>query len=544
MKSLIFTFSVLFGIGSTFAQNERYLTEIFTDSDIEVTNNLTYGSNVNYMPASIGGNDPADIGAAIAAIMGGADLDTLLNFIDLKMDIYQPKQTVDTVSERPVILYIHTGNFLPPPANGGPTGSKDDLMAVELCTQMAKRGYVAIAANYRHGWNPLLPDEEDRTKGLLNAVYRAIHDIKQAVRFTKSEASTYNIDKDKIALFGMGSGGYVALAYTTLDDPQELYLDKFVGTDTVPFIDTVLSGPISGIGGLLNAYQANGENDEVHACINTGGALADTSWLEQGDVPMIAFQTIRDPFAPFEQGVVKVPTTNGSVVEAFGANTFIKMANNYGNNDVYRNLSISDSYTTAAESRYGMTYQYFLPVPNDSIQVKEDMDGMFPFLLPLAASRFENQGSPWDWWDPNSTIAQTVVAVVGGIDITAHMAASQSNPDMSETKCKTYLDTVQNYLQPRLVLSLGLPNNIGLNEIEVSGLQAFPNPTKDNLNIVSNEVIDELFIYDISGKMVKKLLSINKNHLIVPRNNTENGVYFVKVISKNGHSSTLKISWN
>ncbi len=539
MKSIIFTFSVLLGLSASYAQDDRYLTEVFTDSEIEITTNVTYGSNVNFMPASAGGNDPADLGAAIAAIMGGASLDTLVNFIDLKMDIYQPKQTVDTLTERPVILYIHTGNFLPPAVNGSPTGSKDDLMAVELCTQMARRGYVAIAASYRHGWNPLLPDEEDRTKGLLNAVYRAIHDIKQAVRYTKSEAGTYNIDKNKIALFGMGSGGYVALAYSTLDEPEELLLDKFIGTDTIPFVNTTISGPISGIGGLLNAYTSNGETDEIHACVNTGGALADTSWLAVGDVPMIAFQTIRDPFAPFEEGIVKVPTTNGSVVEAFGANTFISLANSYGNNDVFRDKNISDIYTSAAELHYGMKYAYFLPAPNDSILVKEDMDGMYPFLLPLGASRFANQGSPWDWWDPTSAIA--LVEVAPGI--TTHMAASVSNPDMSETKCKTYFDTIQNYLQPRLVLSLDLPNNIGLEEQEIAGLQAFPNPIKNNLTIRSDETIEAIFIYDISGKMVKKLLSLDKNYLIVPRNDIESGVYFVKIIAENGNSSTLKLSW-
>ncbi len=539
MKSLIFTFSVLFGLSSLVAQNDRYLTEVFSESDIEISANVIYGSNVNYMPASVGGNDPADIGAAVAAILGGASLDTLLNFVDLKMDIYQPKQTVDTLSERPVILYIHTGNFLPPAVNGSPMGSKDDLMAIELCTQMAKRGYVAIAANYRHGWNPLLPSEEDRTKGLLNAVYRAIHDIKQAVRFTKSEATTYNIDKNKIALFGMGSGGYVALAYSTLDDPQELYLDKFVGTDTVPFIDTLLSGPISGIGGLLNAYIANGESDEIHVCVNTGGALADTSWLEQGDVPMIAFQTIRDPFAPFGEGIVKVPTTNGSVVEAFGANIFIDLANSYGNNDVFRDKNISDVYTSAAEVRYGMSYEYFLPAPNDSIHVKENMDGMYPFLFPLAESRFKNQASPWDWWDPTSPASLVEVAP----DFTTHMASLLSNPDMSETKCKTYLDTIQNYLQPRLVLSLELPNNIGITEYEMTGLEAFPNPVKNNLNIRSEETIKDIIIYDISGKMVRQLLSIDKKSLNLSRDNIENGVYLIKVIAHNGNSSTLKISW-
>ena len=71
------------------------------------------------------------------------------------MDIYQPPAS-DTETSRPTFIYIHTGNFLPPLYNGGITGDKIDSSAVNVCKQMAKRGYVAVSINYRLGWNPFI----------------------------------------------------------------------------------------------------------------------------------------------------------------------------------------------------------------------------------------------------------------------------------------------------------------------------------------------------------------------------------------------------
>ena len=59
------------------------------------------------------------------------------------MDIYEPEG--DTLSNRPVIIFIHTGSFF------SGTNELDDV--VDLSISAAKRGYVAISINYRLGLN-------------------------------------------------------------------------------------------------------------------------------------------------------------------------------------------------------------------------------------------------------------------------------------------------------------------------------------------------------------------------------------------------------
>ena len=62
-----------------------------------------------------------------------------------KMDIYTPDG--DTVTNRPVILYLHGGAFY--------AGEKGSVDCVDFCTSYAKKGYVAISANYRLAANAL-----------------------------------------------------------------------------------------------------------------------------------------------------------------------------------------------------------------------------------------------------------------------------------------------------------------------------------------------------------------------------------------------------
>jgi hypothetical protein len=56
---------------------------------------------------------------------------------DLTMDIYEPSG--DDVTDRPVVVLLHTGTFLPAIANGQATGDKSDNTLVELCTRLAKK---------------------------------------------------------------------------------------------------------------------------------------------------------------------------------------------------------------------------------------------------------------------------------------------------------------------------------------------------------------------------------------------------------------------
>ena len=179
------------------------------------------------------------------------------------------------------------------------------------------------------------------------------------VRVLKADASNLGIDPNRVVLFGEGSGGYVALAYVTLDKWAEVEIPKFINpATTTSFVDSNLVGNIEGLGGNLNLYVGNGQSTEVDMCINMGGALADLSWLEAGDASMISFQCVRDPFAPFGNGTVVVPTTQDDVVDVSGANVFQVKANSLGNNNAWINNTYNDPITLAARARYGVTYPY------------------------------------------------------------------------------------------------------------------------------------------------------------------------------------------
>lgn len=449
---------------------QRFLDDVFTNDQIVVHSNVVFATNIDFLTSDLSSptvpTELVELNTAVllgnpipAAYFNPLDASTALKVVNIPMDIYEPDQAVDTYDNRPVIVYIHTGNFLPPPLNGGPTGTKTDSTAVELCRQWARKGYVAISCDYRLGWNPIAESVQERRGTLLNAVYRAIHDVKMGVRYLRENAwslNTYNIDETKIVLYGQGSGGYVSQAYTTLDNaPVELFLEKFRPNPFNPgvsYVDTTVVGNVDGFGGLLNLYYDEGVPATVHMSINAGGALADESWLEVGDVPMCAINCIRDDFAPFDEGTVIVPTTLEEVVDVHGANVFIQKANDLGNNAVFAPLPDGDPFTDRARSMYGET---FTVSNGGSITVANTPEGLFPLELTLRPY-LANQASPWEWWNPNSPIAQTEVAP----GITAHMASLNSNPDMSPEKGRAYLDTIQGYILPRVMCVLELPNNL------------------------------------------------------------------------------------
>ena len=472
--------------GSLFMNGQvRYADEIFTDDEIVVESDITYATNIDFLTSNMAGpNTVADLfGLSILADTGvpipdayfdPTDPDTDVKVTNIKLDIYYPDMEIDEVEERPVIVYLHTGNFLPPPLNGSTTGLKTDSAAIVLCTQWAKRGYVAISADYRLGWNPLAETIQERRGGLLNAVYRALQDSKMAVRFIREDATEgdnqWGIDESRIVLYGQGSGGYLSQAYATLDDAAtELFLEQFLPNPFDPstsYVDTMSVGTADGFGfsfsadGVepdtvsLNLYRDNGISAEIHMSVNAGGALADESWLEAGDVPMVAFNCVRDDFAPFTEGTVVVPTTNEDVVDVHGANFFIQKANDLGNNDVFANIPDGDPFTDRARSLYGTTWE----TANDGSETVNDTpEGLFPVIRDLRPY-LQNESGPWDWWDPLSPIATTVLDEELGI--TAHMASLVSNPDMSPEKGRTYLDTIQGYLNPRIMCALDLPNAI------------------------------------------------------------------------------------
>lgn len=526
------------------AQAQRYTSEVFTN--VNVTSDVTYATNIDFLTSNL--SNPANVVADVTEIKTALatgqpipakfynpfDTASDVKVTALKMDIYEPAG--DTATMRPLAIYIHTGNFLPPGINGGINGSKNDSSAIVMCEKLAKRGFVAIAPNYRLGWNPLDPNQFVRRAQLLNAVYRAIHDMKELVRVSKADAANLGIDPNRIVLFGEGSGGYVALAYATLDKWAEVEIAKFINPATqTSFVDSNLVGNIEGLNGNLNLYFDNGQPTDIEMSVNMGGALADISWLEAGDASMISFHCVRDPFAPFGEGTVVVPTTQDDVVDVSGANTFMVKANNLGNNNAWLNQTFNDPITLAARARYGVTYPYIFPAPFDTITVAS-AEGLYPVLFPLASSLFNNTGSPWQWWDPNGPIASDTL-LAGPPVITYHMAGLASNPNMSSSFGRSYQDTILGYVAPRLVYEMNL---IGTDEFALAeSIQMYPNPASDQLNIEVSDAdlsLEAFEIMDNTGRLVMAgALSQGTNRLNIA--SLDRGVYILKLKTNLGETS-------
>lgn len=572
-KSLLLIGLIALISESTMAQ--RYANEIF-DSN-EVTPNVSFGFNVNTfsMPNIL--VNPALWGAEMAALnqniddgvmptanfftpnpLLSAEDSTAVKLVDLKMDIYTPPGD-DDISDRPVVIFIHTGNFLPALFNGGITGDKIDSAGVNICKQFARRGYVAASINYRLGWNPISPEPDVRTGTLLQAVYRALHDTQTAVRFlrnTVADGNPYGIDPDKIVLFGQGSGGYVAQAYITLNDylTEIVDVEKFNGANG-PYINEVVDGNIDGGPGLTrlkDPLQVAGIDKDVQMAINAGGSLADISWLNEGEAPMVTFHCLRDPFAPFDDGTVVVPTTNQNVVDVSGGNVFVQTANDFNNNAAFAGIPDGDVYTDRARAMYGETYDYIYP-NQTTMTVASTPEGLYPFLVPITPlpSVFLNEAGPWDWWDLatlEAVVAGTNAATGQNFDAAVLNAQGiAGNPGMGPDKGLAYIDTMQAYANPRIMCVLELEGAIcstGISEKELdNSTSVYPNPATSNVQILNNdEAIRNIRLYDVSGRLVKSV-QVNANNYVLERGNIKNGVYIME-LTFDTNSISRKVVFN
>lgn len=542
---------LLAGIPMLATSQTRYLDEVFEDSEITIESNVVYANNIDFLTSNFAGaNTATDIGT-LSAIAGAGgeypaayfdptDASTSVKLKAITMDVYYPSSEVDTETSRPVIIYLHTGNFLPSPLNGSTTGTKTDSSAVALCKGWAKRGYVAISLDYRLGWNPVASSVQVRRGTLLNAVYRAIHDLKAGIRYVRAGAADtnpYGVDPSKVVVYGQGSGGYVAQAAATLDKPEELFLEKFLPNPfdpTVSYIDTLQVGTIAGFGfpNSLNLYRPSTISADFQVSINAGGALADESWLEAGDVPMMAINCVRDDFAPFNEGTVIVPTTQEEVVDVHGANFFINKANQLGNNAVFANIPDGDPFTDAARALYGQTIE----VANGGSITINDAEGLFPLIRPLRPF-LTNESGPWEWWNP--TAPTSLYEVAPGI--TAHMASLSSNPDMSPEKGMAYVDSIQGYILPRIMCVFNLeggPCFVGVDEKEeLAAFSVYPNPANEMVTISAKQNVTAYTVFDITGKVVATRRNIATPTVRIDVDQMNAGVYLIAVETASGKTT-------
>lgn len=513
---LFLGFLALFLVGSLQAQ-ERYLDEVFTD--VQVQSNVVYGANITVITV---------------ATTGAPSLDSL------KMDIYTP--VGDTETDRPVVLYFHTGSFLPAIINGQVTGTKEDSTAAEICRRLARQGYVAISATYRAGWNPtaLGADGQDiRTGTLLNAAYRGIQDARAAIRYlrrTEAEfGNPYGIDSDKITLWGQGTGGYISYGSAFLDSFDEVVLDKFIGANAEVYVDSSLSGGPYGLElRPLNIPNHPGYSSDFKLAVNVGGALGDVSWIDSTpeEPAVIGFHVFADPFAPYLDGPVIVPTTGDFVVNVSGTRRVAEIVNENGNNTVFQ--AANEDLTDPINLR-NKAYQQANVTTILGQNITLSVDNMYPFLTDTLAS------GPWEWWGYEAL--QNYVAgvnfVTGGSYDAAVLDATNKllNPDMSKAKAMAYIDTMMAYFNPRAYLALNLATDTKeILAAETVEMTVGPNPVSTSafIQTAADQPMKNLALYHLNGKLMRGVMNVNSSTYELHRGNLPPGIYLLQAEFENG----------
>lgn len=506
----------------------RYLDQVF--SSVEVTADVNYATNITVL---LSPPTPQP----------------------LTMDVYSPVGDDDT--NRPVVALIHTGSFLPQYINGQATGGKKDSSIVEIATRLAKMGYVVVTPTYRQGWIPTASGptgQNTRTGTLLQAAYRGIQDVRACIRFLRKtvaeDENLYGIDPSKIAVWGMGTGGYVSQGAAFLDDFEEVILDKFIDTETLlPYVDTtILGNPYGTTEKPLCLANWPEYSSEFNLAVNMGGALGDLSWIDgpeanPNEPALIGLQVPTDPLAPFGNGPVIVPTTGDFVVFASGSRTAVDTANVRGTNAVLDPVSQLVNFLN-------LKVQALKPVPFQFPGQEATTlatDHMYPFIANPANSIFN---APWEWYDSTQMAAEVAfVNLVANQDIdpdTIYAGSELLNPGFSKAKATAYIDTAIAFYTPRACAALGLDDcltALGLTtDVEeivddnIVELQLGPNPAREEIFFRTNfeHPMQEIRVFDVKGLMVQSHLRINAHQYNLERRDLPPGIYLARIRFKEG----------
>ena len=196
-------------------------------------------------------------------------------------DICYPDMAIDPMNTRPLIVLIHGGGFW--------GGEKESLSY--YVNELAKSGYVAVAANYRKGWLGSPYDCDGDAESLETAIYRAMQDVHACLRFLVAHADVYGIDTSRIYAGGESAGAYALM--------NTVYISQDEWDSAHPGYHD-LYGTIAGVtNDLDNTFTLSG-------IINFWGGLEDTACVAKSEaVPTVSFYGNLDDVVPPYAGTIQ-----------------------------------------------------------------------------------------------------------------------------------------------------------------------------------------------------------------------------------------------
>jgi hypothetical protein len=167
---------------------------------------------------------------------------------------------------------VHGGGFI--------AGTKNDVDVVQICQEMAARGYVTASVHYRLGVHPLdyyVPyafcNDAINPLGInkciyatddleiKRALYRATQDVKGAIRFLKDRHELDSTDVHNAFVGGSSAGAITALNVVLMDLPSEKPAHAEAQADA-PVPDTDLASCVPAPGNLARPDLGSVDGDQ------------------------------------------------------------------------------------------------------------------------------------------------------------------------------------------------------------------------------------------------------------------------------------------
>ncbi len=455
---------------------------------------------------------------------------------DLKLDIFQPQG--DAESKRALILFAHSGGFI----NG--TKSNEDMQA--LCDSFAHYGYVTASMDYRLNFNLLSSNSSER------AVYRGLQDASAAVRFFKQNALVYNIDTNKIFVWGSSAGAFMALGLAYLDDAERPA--------------STFSSP------NLGCKDCSGNNfsfsSKVMGIISCWGATKDTSWIRSNNnTPVQLFHGTSDGTVPFTEGY------------PFGLPTITYVRGSQQLNEQLNRTSIYHEFFPAAgldHEYWGTSNGTFVPtgptvywaeIINKAKVFMTGRMGAIPVCGPLPVTLLSFTGKANNdivnlYWNTAAEYQVKKIIIERSKDGISYQQLTEVLPKGSSTVGAAYstadiypfsgisfyrlkiIDTDGRFEYSKII-SIQMP----VKEFGIT--QLFPNPVSDMLHVqIQSAKLQsiQVLVFDITGKqMLSKSidLKVGMNEINTSFANLGAGMYILKVENETGTKlSSIKIFKN
>ncbi len=484
----------------------RYFDRIF--NTVNKTSNIIYG------------NAPAITSFYISEAFTTAQ--------DLKLDIFQPQGDVE--SNRALILFAHSGGFI----NG--SKSNEDMQA--LSDTFAHYGYVTATMDYRLNFNLLSSNSSER------AVYRGIQDASAAVRFFKQNASVYNIDTNKIFVWGSSAGAFMALGLAYVDDTERPA--------------STFSSP------NLGCKDCSGNNfafsSKVMGVISCWGATKDTSWIRSNNnIPVQLFHGTSDGTVPFTEGYPFGLPTITYVRGAQQLNEQLNRTSIY--HEFYPAAGLDHEYWGTSNGTFVPTGPtvYWADIINKAKVFMTGRMGALPVCGPLPITLLSFTGKVNNdivdlYWKTAAEYQVKKIIIERSKDGVGYQQLTEVLPKGSSTVGAAYntadiypfsgisfyrlkiIDTDGRFEYSKIV-SIQMPVK------DISITQLYPNPVSDLLHLQiqsANVQSIQLLLFDITGKKIPTKiinLKVGVNEINTSFANLGAGMYILKI--ENGSGGNL-----